>query len=136
MQTYNNSECIATPDEYLLAAICGIGARYLPEDIVYAMPRPDGTGFDVVRRKSLDILKFFETKASSIIDIAFKRSRISTLQTLLLITNYFEYCQSPEDNSRRWFVGGVVCCKNCFVTSTTRALTHLFCHHLLRLFGW
>jgi hypothetical protein len=47
-------------------------------------------------------------KAHSVLDIASKRSRISTLQTLLLITMYFDNEHSSEDNSMRWFVAGVV----------------------------
>ncbi|KAI9284109.1 fungal-specific transcription factor domain-containing protein [Umbelopsis sp. AD052] len=107
LHAYNIPECTGSRDEYLLAAICGIGARFLPEDIVYATPRQDGSGFDIVRRKSSDIVKFFEHKANTVVDIAFKRSRISTLQTLLLITMYFEHSHDIEETSARWFIAGV-----------------------------
>jgi Fungal specific transcription factor domain len=105
---YNNPECSGSRDEFLLAAICAIGARFLPEDIVYAAPRQDGKSFDIVKRKSTDIVKFFEHKANTILDIAFKRSRISTLQTLVLITMYFEHSNDPEETSARWFIAGAV----------------------------
>lgn len=125
LHSYNNLECTSSRDEFLLSAICAIGARFLPEDIVYATPRQDGNGFDIVRRKSSDIVKFFEDKANAVVDFAFKRSRISTLQTLLLITMYFEHSSDPEETSARWFIAGVVSGKELLIVTTSRLLIDL-----------
>lgn len=110
-RSYKSEHCNCT-DKYLLAAMCGVSTRFLPEEIVYEKPKSDGSGVETIRRNTSEVGTFFRLKAISILDVAYKRSRISTLQTLLLITMYFDdeavNC-ADENNGLRWFTAGMVC---------------------------
>lgn len=91
-------------DEYLLCAVCAIGAR--------ALSLLDRTTLPVcIRELSADELGrmegAFRDKAYSIFDLIYKRSQISSVQTLILFTLFAETPETDSDDTSFWFKTGM-----------------------------
>ncbi|KAI9268935.1 fungal-specific transcription factor domain-containing protein [Phascolomyces articulosus] len=90
------------PDEYLLSAMCVVATDFLHFQDDYVI----GTNFD---RKTIHIIKrCLRDKAMKIMEVVYRRSRISSLQTLILLATFVTLCDSSdeEDDSIHWILTG------------------------------
>ena len=86
------------PDEYLLSVICVVAIDFLSFQDDYVI----GTNF---HRNTIDTIKqSLRDKAMKIMGIVYRRSRISTLQTLILLSTFVTLCDDgeEEDISVHW----------------------------------
>ncbi|KAG2221952.1 hypothetical protein INT45_010476 [Circinella minor] len=90
------------PDEYLLSVMCVVAIDFL----YYQDDYVSGTNF---HRETIDTIKHsLRDKAMKIMGIVYRRSRISTLQTLILMSAFVTLCDlgEEEDDSVHWLVTG------------------------------
>ncbi|KAI8143198.1 fungal-specific transcription factor domain-containing protein [Fennellomyces sp. T-0311] len=89
------------PDEYLLSALCAVATEFLHYQDDYVA----GTN---IHRKTVTALKqSLRDKASKIMGIAYKRSQISTVQTLVLLAMFAVVVDDvEEENSAQWIIAG------------------------------
>ncbi|KAI9494485.1 fungal-specific transcription factor domain-containing protein [Zychaea mexicana] len=90
------------PDQYLLGAVCVVATDFLHFQDDYVV----GTNFD---RKTIAIIKqALRDKVMKIMEVVYRRSRISTLQTLVLLAHFVTMCDEneEEDDSIHWIITG------------------------------
>ncbi|ORZ22512.1 fungal-specific transcription factor domain-domain-containing protein [Absidia repens] len=91
-------------DEYLLCAICAISARTLSILDRSALP---SCILEMTVDEFFEMGDGFQTKASSILDLIYKRSRISSVQTLILLNMFIEAPDDDSDDTSYWFRTGM-----------------------------
>ncbi|KAI8142016.1 fungal-specific transcription factor domain-containing protein [Fennellomyces sp. T-0311] len=91
------------PDEYMLSAMCAIGMDFLNFQ--------DGlvVGTDISRDTVWSIKRSLGDKAAKILQVAHRRSQISTLQTLIMLTIFLNISSGDEDeeDSVQWITSGI-----------------------------
>jgi hypothetical protein len=91
-------------DEYLLCAICAIGARALSMLDRATLPVCIG---ELSADELVDMECAFRDKTYSIFGLLYKRSQISSVQTLILFTLFAETPESDSDDTSFWFKTGM-----------------------------
>ncbi|KAI9494489.1 fungal-specific transcription factor domain-containing protein [Zychaea mexicana] len=88
------------PDEYLLYAICAVATQFLSmeDDLV--------TGTTVSRETVVSVRNNLRERANKILEVVYKRSQISTVQTLILLSMFVSMAQDDDDDSVHWFITG------------------------------
>ncbi|KAI9488467.1 fungal-specific transcription factor domain-containing protein [Zychaea mexicana] len=82
-------------EKHLLQAVCAVGAQFLPR-------RPGSTEFSVVRM----VGRHLRENAMKVMEVAYKRSSISTLQTLVLMALLAPNSDYGEGSSTNWLILG------------------------------
>ncbi|KAI9268930.1 fungal-specific transcription factor domain-containing protein [Phascolomyces articulosus] len=85
------------PDEYLLYAICAVSTLFLSmeDDLV--------TGTTVCRETVVAVRNSLREKANKILEVVYKRSQISTVQTLVLLSMFVSMAGDDDDDSVHWY---------------------------------
>ncbi|KAI8089619.1 fungal-specific transcription factor domain-containing protein [Halteromyces radiatus] len=91
-------------DEYLLCALCTIGVRTLTLLDRSALPP---CILELTEDEFMEMGKAFKKRALSIFDLIYKRSRISTVQTIILMTLFVESHDTDFDDTSYWFKTGM-----------------------------
>ncbi|SAM01672.1 hypothetical protein [Absidia glauca] len=91
-------------DEYLLCAVCAIGARALSMLDRATLPACIG---ELSADELVDMECAFRDKTFSILDLFYKRSQISSVQTLILFTLFAETPENDSDDTSFWFKTGM-----------------------------
>ncbi|KAI8143193.1 fungal-specific transcription factor domain-containing protein [Fennellomyces sp. T-0311] len=88
------------PDEYLLYAICAVATQFLSmeDDLV--------TGTTINRETVITIRHCLREKANRILEIVYKRSQISTVQTLILLSMFVSMSSDDDDDTVQWYITG------------------------------
>ncbi|KAI8142017.1 fungal-specific transcription factor domain-containing protein [Fennellomyces sp. T-0311] len=90
------------PDEYLLSTMCAVAADFLniQDDIV--------AGTDIDRGTLKSIQKCLRDKAIKILQVAHRRSQVTTLQTLIILTLFIciSSWEDDEEDSIHWLIAG------------------------------
>ncbi|KAI8142019.1 fungal-specific transcription factor domain-containing protein [Fennellomyces sp. T-0311] len=91
------------PNEYLLSAMCAIGMDFLNFQ--------DGlvVGTDISRDTVWSMKRCLGDKAAKVLQVAYRRSQISTVQTLILLTLFLtlSYEGDDEEDSIHWITAGI-----------------------------
>ncbi|KAI8065137.1 fungal-specific transcription factor domain-containing protein [Gongronella butleri] len=91
-------------DEYLLSVVCATSLRRV--HLLSPTDWPDAL-LGLNETKQIDIYKVLHAKVNSLLDIVAKRSRISTIQSLILLTLFVEPPSSDPGDASYWFMTGV-----------------------------
>lgn len=85
------------PDECLVFAIFANSIRMM---VAYNNFDED---VNVDKQTLISLEPIFRQKAEKVMWRLHRRSRISTLQTLVLLTTYVEDCQDDSDDTKNWY---------------------------------
>ncbi|KAG0164247.1 hypothetical protein DFQ30_010236 [Apophysomyces sp. BC1015] len=91
------------PDEYLLYAVCSVGARFLSVDFDPHMESISNISSSTVMWLRME----FRRKAKKILEVVYKRSKISTIQTLMLLTMFVDASEHETEDTAHWFTTGM-----------------------------
>ncbi|CAO3586366.1 unnamed protein product [Absidia cylindrospora] len=91
-------------DEYLLCAMCAISARTLSRFDRSTLP---ACILELTDDQLFEMGCALQDKAVGLFDLIFKRSRISSVQTLILLTMFVEPPARDSDDTSYWFKTGM-----------------------------
>lgn len=115
-------------DEYLLSAICAICVRTMSILDRFTLPL---CITELTEDEFLEMGNAFQEKAVSIFDYIYRRSRISSVQTLILLTMFVEPPASDSDDTSYWFKTGIAIrmVRGQLFSMTADHPAHLFVRH-------
>ncbi|KAI9006295.1 fungal-specific transcription factor domain-containing protein [Phycomyces nitens] len=91
------------PDEFLLYAICSIGARFVNFE-----SHSDLRSYCNITTEDLLVLQAtLLSRSRDILKIIYKRSRIGSVQTLILLTMFVEDSEDDSEDTSHWFITGM-----------------------------
>ncbi|KAI9320459.1 fungal-specific transcription factor domain-containing protein [Dichotomocladium elegans] len=88
------------PDEYLVYAICAIACQFMIREGNPIMR------YGVSPETLLSLHQVFREKAEKLLTIVYRRSKISTIQTLILLATFVNTSQDKDDDMLQWFTCG------------------------------
>ncbi|KAL0074955.1 fungal-specific transcription factor domain-containing protein [Phycomyces blakesleeanus] len=91
------------PDEYLLYAICAIGARFINFESQIDLREYCNISTEDLRTLQVTLL----TRAREILGVVYKRSRVGSVQTLLILTMFVEDSDDDAEDTSHWFITGM-----------------------------
>ncbi|KAI8643426.1 fungal-specific transcription factor domain-containing protein [Parasitella parasitica] len=89
------------PDKYLLYAIVFIGISIFKTDITNAKI------FNFSASELNEIEESMKTKAHKLLSIVYKRSMISTVQALMLLSMFMGHGENDDEDTSHWFITGM-----------------------------
>ncbi|KAK4510412.1 uncharacterized protein ATC70_004842 [Mucor velutinosus] len=89
------------PDRYLLFAIAFIGITIFKTDITNAKV------FNLSNQQLDEIEESLKNKAHKLMSIVYKRSMISTVQALMLLSMFVGHGENDDEDTSHWFITGM-----------------------------
>ncbi|KAI7883058.1 hypothetical protein K492DRAFT_205750 [Lichtheimia hyalospora FSU 10163] len=89
------------PDENLLCAVCALATQFMVNEQDWI-----ATGQSFTRDMLLDAQTALQRKSEKVLENIHRKSKLSTVQALILITMFMNLGGVEEDTSMRWFVCG------------------------------
>ncbi|KAI8371342.1 fungal-specific transcription factor domain-containing protein [Radiomyces spectabilis] len=92
-------------DRYLLYAVCAVGARVVNHH--EGDSKANDGAVHVSTETTVKLRKIFRARADKVMEVAHKRSGISTIQTLLLLSVFREFSGDDAEDTSHWFTGSM-----------------------------